>query len=72
MPTPGRTILLVAPVLMAVACGRSAPPDPGVALKSIRDQDLVRDVTVLASDEYEGRKPGTRGRPRAGSGCDAC
>ena len=61
MTTPFRTILIVVAVVMTATCSRSVPLDPELALKSITDQDLARDVSVLASDEYEGRKPGTRG-----------
>ena len=31
------------------------------ALESINSEDLLRHTRVLASDEYEGRAPGTRG-----------
>lgn len=54
-------IFVTAAALMTVACTRSVPLDSVLAVKSITDQELARDVTVLASDEYEGRKPGTRG-----------
>lgn len=56
-----RVVPFAVVILMAVACMRSVPLDAGLAVKSITDQNLARDVTVLASDEYEGRKPGTRG-----------
>src|SRR4030095_396478 len=61
MTTLFRAILVSVAVAITGACGRSVPLDPGLALKSINDQDLARDVSVLASDKYEGREPGTRG-----------
>ncbi|MBK9313451.1 MAG: M28 family peptidase [Acidobacteria bacterium] len=35
--------------------------DTGAALESISSADLMKHINVLASDEYEGRAPGTRG-----------
>ncbi len=40
--------------LLGFACSRPAPAPPAA-------DDLLRHITVLASDEYEGRAPGTRG-----------
>lgn len=37
------------------------PPTTAAVLASISPEDLMAHVEVLASDEYEGRKPGTRG-----------
>ena len=40
-----------------------APTTPAVAapLKTINDRDLLKHIKVLASDEFEGRSPGTQG-----------
>jgi hypothetical protein len=47
--------------LIASACGLTAATDLRSALQSITGGELAHDVEILASDEYEGRKPGTRG-----------
>ena len=39
----------------------SPPADTKVALEAVTSDDLLRHIRVLASDEYEGRGPGTRG-----------
>ncbi len=68
--TGAMIVLLSAPALMqrrhsrAGSSGRRAAADAGViarALDSITSADLLRHTRVLASDEYEGRAPGTRG-----------
>ena len=41
--------------------GGSSPENIKPALESINSEDLLRHTRVLASDEYEGRAPGTRG-----------
>jgi len=42
--------------------GRAAlPADLKTALESITAEDLLRHIKVLASDEYEGRAPGSKG-----------
>src|SRR5262245_11338582 len=41
--------------------GNSDTENVKSALESIRGEDLLRHTRVLASDEYEGRAPGTRG-----------
>src|SRR5439155_20275753 len=40
-----------------------APATPAVAasLKAVNGRDLLKHIKVLASDEFEGRSPGTRG-----------
>ncbi|HEX4895080.1 MAG TPA: M28 family metallopeptidase [Solimonas sp.] len=65
--------------LAASACGTSLPrpdgalttftapvetPVPDAARASIRSEDLLRHIEVLASDRFEGRAPGTRGEDR--------
>src|SRR6187402_2508190 len=37
---------------------------PSAARESISAKNLARDVQILASDEFEGRGPGTRGEER--------
>jgi Zn-dependent M28 family amino/carboxypeptidase len=41
--------------------GRAARPDVTAALQSITAEDLARHIRTLASDEFEGRQPGTKG-----------
>ena len=56
--------LLLAACTPAVDGGRSAAAvneDLGQALASVNAGDMLRHITVLASDEFEGRGPGTRG-----------
>ena len=48
-------------VLMLLGCNPATTVDPNIALQSITGKDLARDINILASDEFEGRKPGTRG-----------
>jgi len=64
---PGRLLRLAAPLLgfaaLAACATAPAPPpaDPGIA--EIR-ANLARDIAILASDEFGGRKPGTPGEER--------
>src|SRR3990170_4829044 len=37
------------------------PPELKPALDTIKGDDILQHTTVLSSDEYEGRGPGTRG-----------
>ena len=55
---------------LTTACSRTpqqqnaaepGPSDIKAALDSVNSEDLLRHTRVLASDEYEGRAPGTRG-----------
>jgi Zn-dependent M28 family amino/carboxypeptidase len=39
----------------------SLPPEIQAALETVTSEDLLRHIKVLASDEFEGRAPGTRG-----------
>ncbi len=48
-------------VLLLLGCNPTKTSDPNIALQSITEKDLARDINILASDEFEGRKPGTRG-----------
>ena len=53
----GRTIALTSLPVVLFTCGGSIEP----ALESIQAQDLQEDIIVLASDDFEGRKPTTKG-----------
>jgi Zn-dependent M28 family amino/carboxypeptidase len=48
----------------ARASAELRPPTTAAVLSSITPDDLMRHVEVLASDEYEGRKPGTIGEEK--------
>src|SRR5258706_826214 len=72
MPHSCCRFLLAALLLLLPACSQQRPPaQPGTiksslallkpALDSISSEDLLRHTRILASDEYEGRAPGTRG-----------
>ncbi len=50
--------LIIASTLLLVACGRPEPVDP---LSLITAEELHRHISVLASDEFEGRLPASRG-----------
>ena len=50
--------LIIASTLLLVACGRPEPVDP---LSLITAEDLHQHISVLASDEFEGRLPASRG-----------
>ena len=66
-----RLVLLLLMLGLITACSRtpqhrkmpqkSGPSDIKAALDSVNSEDLLRHTRVLASDEYEGRAPGTRG-----------
>jgi len=45
----------------------AADPGPGAGSATLRASDLLARTTVLASDEFEGRGPGTRGEERTTS-----
>ena len=47
--------------LLAAGCLHGATGLNDEALRSIGTNDLLRHVTVLSSDEFEGRAPATRG-----------
>ena len=54
--------------LTAAGCSGGAPPAPSAAsadltqaLESITTEDLMRHIRTLASDEFEGRAPGSKG-----------
>ena len=60
--------LVLCAITMVAACGsresppeRSGAPDPTPALQTITSNDLIRHIDRLASDEFEGRAPGSNG-----------
>lgn len=55
--------LLALSVICWLQIGYAADPDlpPKAALDAINADDLLKHITVLASDEYEGRAPGSAG-----------
>jgi Zn-dependent M28 family amino/carboxypeptidase len=62
--------VLIASVTFALACATesaknngapAAPAEIKPALESVTSDDLLRHIKTLASDEYEGRAPGTKG-----------
>ena len=53
---------ILACLVLPLACqAQPAQPQVESAAWKIREDDLLRDVRVLSSDEFEGRSPGTRG-----------
>src|SRR5258707_9677509 len=55
-----RTCTIVLPIACGLVCGlRGAAADDAAA--SIVADDLMRHIRTLASDEFEGRAPGTKG-----------
>src|SRR4026209_1993247 len=58
---PSLLLALVTTVFAGVASSQ-APPKK--SLESIRADDITAHVKILASDEYEGRMPGTRGEEK--------
>ncbi|MGQ0720583.1 MAG: M28 family peptidase [Candidatus Eiseniibacteriota bacterium] len=58
-----RTLPIVVLILVA-ASAHAGPAVPEGVLESIRSEDLARHIEVLASDEFEGREPGTPGQEK--------
>jgi Zn-dependent M28 family amino/carboxypeptidase len=62
--------LLVALAAFTLACAPSAPPansandETKAALESIKSDDLMAHIKTLASDDFEGRAPGTPGEEK--------
>jgi hypothetical protein len=50
-------------ILFLAACGRS-PSGDGKAAQAITAGPLLEDIRILASDEFEGRLPGTAGEDK--------
>jgi len=63
---PKKFLALAATALILAACGMppvalKQTPSLAAALDSVRGEDMLRHIEVLASDDFEGRLPGTRG-----------
>jgi len=58
-------IILILPALLLAGCGGAGDSDYQDAAATITDAGLREDVTRLASDEFEGRGPGTDGDRQA-------
>ena len=69
-----RTVVLSAALIVAAACSKSEPPPPAAAtaapaaapaaitkMPKFDAAPLLDHIKVLSSDEFEGRKPGTKG-----------
>ncbi|MBA2742745.1 MAG: peptidase M28, partial [Chthoniobacterales bacterium] len=58
-----RSLLLLLPILSLVSANAADNPalPPKQALDAINAGDLLKHIKVLASDEYEGRAPGSKG-----------
>src|SRR6478672_4510261 len=56
-----KSTLLVLVSLAAVAFGVEAPAVPKDAADAITAADLLKHIKILASDEFEGRAPGSKG-----------
>lgn len=54
-------LLLISPMLLGAQEPPPPSPDLGTAQAAITASDLKRHITLLASDEFEGRAPGSRG-----------
>lgn len=59
--TANRITLLPLVPLLALAAGQAAAQAPAAALKAISEQGLLANIKVLASDDFEGRAPGSDG-----------
>lgn len=69
---PGTMRLAVLALMSTASMASRAPaqvapasPDLGTGLAAINGNDLKRHITLLASDEFEGRAPGSRGEELA-------
>src|SRR5438270_11962279 len=56
-----RFVVLIAGSLTALAFAADAPSAPKAAADAITAADLLKHIKVLASDEFEGRAPGSKG-----------
>src|SRR2546423_10278174 len=56
-----RFVVLIAGSLTALAFAADAPSVPKAAADAITAADLLKHIKVLASDEFEGRAPGSKG-----------
>ena len=58
-------LALISPLLLGAQEPPPPSPDLGTAQAAITAADIKRHITLLASDEYEGRAPGSRGEELA-------
>src|SRR2546423_3570372 len=56
-----RLTLILLLAASAFACGAESPTVPKAAADSITAADLLNHIKILASDEFEGRGPGSKG-----------
>ncbi|MFL6531425.1 MAG: peptidase M28, partial [Chthoniobacterales bacterium] len=56
-----KKLLLVALLSSSALAAENSALPPKAALDSITADDLLKHIKVLASDEYEGRAPGSKG-----------
>src|SRR5205085_1662942 len=56
-----RFVVLIAGTLTALGFAADAPSVPKAAAEAITAADLLKHIKVLASDEFEGRAPGSKG-----------
>jgi Zn-dependent M28 family amino/carboxypeptidase len=54
-----KRLIVLVPLASLLACGPSTPPAP--QFPAMDGQAILDHIKVLASDEYEGRAPGTKG-----------
>src|SRR5438477_10091913 len=54
-------VLIAGSLTAALAFAADAPSVPKAAVEAITAADLLKHIKVLASDEYEGRAPGSKG-----------
>src|SRR5262245_32468476 len=61
-----RASLVLAALILASACGKLTPKERGIAdMPDIDGTAALNDIKKLASDEFEGRAPGSKGEQLA-------
>lgn len=56
-----RTLLVMMAATLLGACAAKEPSPPDVAANAVNGESILKHIRVLASDEYEGRAPGSKG-----------
>src|SRR5258708_7248695 len=59
-----RKLFLLCPSLLAVSCATAQQGTIEHALSSIKPDSLLNEIKQLASDDFQGRKPGTPGEEK--------
>src|SRR5947209_696312 len=59
-----RKLFLLCPSLLAISCATVPQATIDAALKSIGPDSLLHEIKMLASDDFQGRKPGTAGEEK--------